>query len=418
MALVSTLSHCGQRKKDAEPSSAESAAPKATSRVQESSEAGTGGTTTASRVATELASAAQKTASARAPSCPEGMTLLPAGEFWVGSKPEEHFSDDESPRFLTRLAPFCLDITEVTTAAYAACIERGACDGIKKRRVLCNAGRPDRAEHPMNCVTFTQAEVYCHQRGARLPSEIEWEYAARGGAELRKYPWGDAPPDGRACWKQGTTCAIKSFAPGAFGLYDISGNVWEWTDSWYGPYPWPLERGYSKVYRGGSFSRRFEKWMHTRLRDRARPEDSGAHLGFRCAITPEGVECPFGRDAEGRCRHGVLTRECVPGESWNGVRCAPEGAPRCRDGRHEKPGFGCVPDELSEPPRRDLEAEAKAVSRARSPEFDSDCRLNQPQRPRAFRYSGGSHEARTLVSRRDGCKNRDVGVGWNSTCCP
>lgn len=371
----------------------------------------------ASAAASAPAASASPTRAA-ALACPEGMALLPGGEFWVGSKPKEGFSPDESPRFLTRLAPFCLDVTEVTTAAYLACVEREACTKSEKHSVLCNSRHPERGEHPMNCVTFAQAENYCAKRGARLPNEVEWEFAARGGPELRAYPWGDGAPDGRTCWKQPTTCKVKSYAPGAFGLYDISGNVWEWTDSWYGPYPWSPEHGFAKVYRGGSFSRRFEKWMHTRLRDRARPDDAGAHLGFRCALTPEGAECPFGRNDDGRCRHGVLGRDCPAGETWNGVRCAAPGAPRCRAGRHEKAGFGCVLDHEIQAATRDLEAEAKSVTRARSPEFDADCQQNQPRRPHAYRYSGSSHEARNLVSRRAGCKNRDVGVGWNSTCCP
>jgi hypothetical protein len=70
------------------------------------------------------------------------------------------------------------------------------------------------------------------------------------------------------------------------------------------------------------------------------------------------------------------------------------------------------------PPKRDLSAEAQTVARARSPEFDADCRQHQAPRPLAYRYSGGTHDARSFVSRRDGCKNRDVGVGWNSSCCP
>jgi hypothetical protein len=270
----------------------------------------------------------------------------------------------------------------------------------------------------MNCVTFADSEAYCKSGGARLPTEVEWEFAARGGGELR-YPWGEGSPDDRACWKHAGTCKVGSFAKGAFGLYDISGNVWEWTETWYGAYPFPPEQGFAKVYRGGSFSRRFEKWMHTRLRSRGRPEEKGSHLGFRCALTPEGVECPFGRDADGRCLHGVLGRVCSrSGESWNGVRCAGPGAPRCRPGRVEKPGFGCVLETEPAPPERDLEQEAKLVLRARSPEFDADCQANQRDRPHAFRYAGSSHEARNLVSRRDGCKNRDVGVGWNSSCCP
>ena len=89
-----------------------------------------------------------------------------------------------------------------------------------------------------------------------------------------------------------------------------------------------------------------------------------------------------------------------------------------RPGRVERSGYGCVLEDEPELASRDLEAEAKNVVREPAPGFDSDCQQNQPTRPRAFRYSGGSHDARTLVVRRGGCKNRDVGVGWNSACCP
>lgn len=346
------------------------------------------------------------------------MVLIPGGEFWVGSARSEGHSPDESPRYLTRLAPFCMDQTEVTAGAYDACVSDGRCTQPARPSKHCTSGRPDRADHPINCVTHGQAEAYCRARGARLPTEVEWEYAARGGDRYLRYPWGEGSPDGRACWKHHGTCKVKTYAAGAFGLFDLSGNVWEWTDTWYGPYPFPPEKGYAKVYRGGSFSRRFEKWMHVRLRNRAAPGDIGSHLGFRCALTPPGARCPFGTGPDGRCLHGVLDRDCPPGETWNGVRCAPEGAPRCRPGRVEKAGFGCVLEHEPELAKRDLEAEARLVTRARSPEHDADCRANQRDRPQAFRYSGGTHEARTLIVRRNGCKNRDVGVGWNSACCP
>jgi hypothetical protein len=211
---------------------------------------------------------------------------------------------------------------------------------------------------------------------------------------------------------------VKSFAPGAFGLHDVSGNVWEWTDDWYGPYPFPPPDGFAKVYRGGSFSRRFEKWMHPRLRLRGKPSESGAHLGFRCALTPDTGKCPFGTASPGRCRHGVLDRECGEGRTFNGVRCAKPGEPRCAPGSAEKEGHGCVPEHAVEAELEDVQASAALVTRAPSPEFDGDCRANQPARPRAFRFSGGSHAARNVVSRAAGCKNRDVGVGWNSACCP
>ncbi|HET9953010.1 MAG TPA: SUMF1/EgtB/PvdO family nonheme iron enzyme [Polyangiaceae bacterium] len=380
-----------------------------------------------------------------AASCPAGMALIPGGKFWVGSSARERFADDERPKFLTELAPFCMDVTEVLAGPYAECVQQGRCERPKPTRRSCTFGRAGREQHPINCVTFEQARAYCAARGARLPSEVEWEFAARGGPEYRRYPWGSAGPDGHTCWKHNGTCRSKEFEAGAFGLYDVSGNVWEWTDTWYGPYPFPPERGFAKVYRGGSFSRRFEKWMHTRLRNRALPGDEGSHLGFRCALNPVGVSCPDGKDAQGHCLHVVLDAECEAGQLWNGVRCARAGAPRCPAGLVEQAGFGCVVPTLDEPApgpssekrktesadssssearaekRRQKEKEAATlaeVRRSRSPEFDSDCRLNQPSRPHAYRYVAGTHAARTQAGKTAGCRNRDVGVGWNSACCP
>ena len=82
------------------------------------------------------------------------------------------------------------------------------------------------------------------------------------------------------------------------------------------------------------------------------------------------------------------------------------------------PGYGCVLEGEISAEGEDVEAEAKKVQRTRSPEFDDDCSTNSRDRPHAFRYAGGTHPARNLVGKRDGCKNRDVGVGWNSACCP
>jgi formylglycine-generating enzyme required for sulfatase activity len=351
--------------------------------------------------------------------CPSGMLRVPGGKFWVGSKPEEGFADDESPRYLTELAPYCLDETEVTAGAYAACVEAKRCRPTEAvTKILCNYVRPERITHPMNCIDWTLSDAYCKAEDKRLPTEPEFEHAARAGDRYFEYPWGNESPDGRACWKHPGTCEVKRFAAGAFGLYDVSGNVWEWTSDWYGPYPFPPADGHARVLRGGSFSRRFEKWMHTRLRERAKPKDSGPHLGFRCAKTLDTVACPFGLASPGVCRHGVLERDCPRDKAWNGVRCAAPGEPRCADGSVETPGHGCVSTAVAEPVLEDVEASAAEVSRAPAPEFDADCQTNSRDRPHAFKYAGGSHAARNLVSRRAGCKNRDVGVGWNSTCCP
>ena len=193
---------------------------------------------------------------------------------------------------------------------------RGACTPAVASHSHCNAAHRDRPEYPINCVTWPQADAFCTARQARLLTEVEWEYAARGGEQYLKYPWGSDNPDGHACWKHGGgSCQTKAYPAGAFGLFDISGNVWEWTDDWYVAYPWPAETGYAKVYRGGSWSRRFEKWMHTRLRDRAKPSDQGAHLGFRCALVPDLNRCPFGKADDTHCLAGVTEQalQAAPG---------------------------------------------------------------------------------------------------------
>jgi hypothetical protein len=350
--------------------------------------------------------------------CPAGMKRIPGGKFWVGSEPSEHFADDESPRYLTELPAFCMDETEVTAGAFADCVSEGGCAAPERHGLLCNYGRPERVTHPINCVTWTAADAYCKRLHGRLPSEVELEYVARGGEQYLKYPWGDDEPDGHACWKQGGTCPVQSFPAGVFGLSDVSGNVWEWGADWYGSYPWPPLNGYSKVYRGGSFSRRFEKWMHTRLRDRLAPDRAGAHLGFRCAATLASEACRFGEETPGVCRHGVIERPCPKGKHFNGVRCVNPGEPICVEGWFEAPGHGCAPEVPQAVVLEDVQASARDVKRVRSSEFDVDCRNNSRDRPHSFRYVGGSHAARNLVSRRSGCKNRDVGVGWNSACCP
>jgi len=349
-------------------------------------------------------------------SCPDGMELIPGGESWIGANPRI-YSPEEGPRFKTRLASFCLDRTEVTLSAWLACVQAGKCTDAGKGAATCNARHPDRQEHPVNCVDYKQSEAYCEWKGARLPTEFEWEYAAHGGDQQLKYPWGDASPDGRTCWKQPGTCPVKSYAAGVFGLYDMSGNVWEWTSSDFGPYPFPPVPGSSslKVYRGGSWSRRFEKWMHLGLRNRFHETDSGSHLGLRCAKSLAN-ECPFERDAAGNCLHGVLDVECERGQSFNGWRCAKPDQPQCPEGLHAQPGYGCVRDIPLEIKHQSLDL--AQVSKARSPEFDKDCRQNQPTRPNAYRLRGGEHLARNAVGSRAHCKNRDVGVGWNSVCCP
>lgn len=376
----------------------------------------------AARGARSLPSAAPSAAQhAKAPAaaparCPEDMRLIEGGRLVTGTD-DKAGNSDEYPRFETRIASYCLDRTEVSVARYRSCVERGRCTPASAQGRFCNARFSDRDAHPINCVDHAQAVAYCASLGRRLPGELEWEYAARGGSEQRAYSWGSEPPDGRTCWKHpGGTCEIGAYPPGAFDLLDMTGNVWEWTADWFGPYPFPPEHGTARVNKGGSWSRRFEKWMRPGLRSRTPPKGQGSHLGLRCALSLPGEPCPYGALADGTCARGVDQLHCAAMTAWNGVRCARPGAPRCPEGRVERLGHGCVLAVDVAGPL--VEAEAPPVVRARTPSFDADCAAHYPGRPSAYRYAGGTHAKRNAVSASAGCSNRDVGVGWNSTCCP
>jgi formylglycine-generating enzyme required for sulfatase activity len=178
----------------------------------------------------------------------------------------------------------------------------------------CN--RSDRPEHPINCIDWDMASAYCTWRGGRLPTEAEWEYAARGG-DGRSYPWGDAAPDARrlnACGAEctamarragfalrplhaaddgwATTAPVGGYPAGAsrFGALDMAGNVWEWTADWYGPYPAEPQAdpqgapaGTSRVSRGGGWSSGAADAGRAADRDWFDPKVRETGLGFRCA---------------------------------------------------------------------------------------------------------------------------------------
>lgn len=258
---------------------------------------------------------------APADACPAIMAFVPGGEFWMGGASRRRGARAEQPRFLTRVADFCLDTYEVTTASYEHCVRSGACTASHGSQSRCNDGR--REDHPINCVDWGQADTFCKAQGARLPTELEWEYAARGGAKYFQFSWGFESPEGRTCWKGSQTCPVGSFGAGAFGLHDMSGNVWEWTNDWFGDYPTPTLNGRSKVFRGGGWSGRFDKWLDTTLRNRSNPERWGSYLGFRCARLARDAVCPFGAaDEAGVCRQQVLDVACSDDQTFDGQRCA------------------------------------------------------------------------------------------------
>ncbi len=288
----------------------------------------------AAPVATASSSVAPVVMTPPPPSCPEGMTKIPGGKFFMGSddrKDEEH----ERPAHQVTLSPYCMDTTEVTVAQYKACSDRGECkrapkenewEGIDKASrnlydPLCNIREPEeKANHPINCVDWELADAFCKAVGKRLPTEAEWEFATRG-SDGRKYPWGDDPPTtggflnacGKECVAWGkkhpdpdnplvamyavddgfaTTAPAGSFPKGAspWGLEDVVGNVWEWVADWYAPYsadaatdPMGPESGTERVLRGGAWNGSDPAWVRPTYRFKSDPKLRSHGIGLRCA---------------------------------------------------------------------------------------------------------------------------------------
>ena len=209
------------------------------------------------------------------------MVGIPAGTFTMGD--DEHTSKAGQ----VTADAFCMDRTEVTTAAYATCVKSGKCTAANTGSA-CNADVAGRGSHPINCVDWNQATAYCEAQGQRLPTEEEWEYAARG-TDGRVYPWGNAEPAGQLCWygegnslgkgNRHSTCAVASFPAGnsPFGLSDMSGNVWEWTSSAYSA------TDAVRVIRGGSWRSDNPSFVRSANRSRCYPSSQYGSLGFRCA---------------------------------------------------------------------------------------------------------------------------------------
>ncbi|CAN0565396.1 unnamed protein product, partial [Laminaria digitata] len=124
------------------------------------------------------------------------MVSVPAGEFYMGcnERVDSECGDDEKPGKTVHVGAFRIDTTEVTVAAYKKCVDAGACSSgnfrTKSESKYCNWGHSGRGTHPMNCVNWAGADKYCKWVGKRLPSEKEWEKAARG-TDGRKYAWGN-----------------------------------------------------------------------------------------------------------------------------------------------------------------------------------------------------------------------------------
>lgn len=191
----------------------------------------------------------------------------------------------------------CMDVTEVTTAAYGACVHAGVCTpAIVPGAEICNLARAERGDHPINCTTWDQAQKYCGWLGKRLPDDEEWIWAAQGGAAATPYPWGRTPPDAtRACWdrKDRGTCPVGSAPGGASpaGVLDLVGNAAEWTRGWTGGRkPNAEEVGERGRLRGGSYQdSAYQQPIDERWADSARDtptETATITSGLRCVVAP------------------------------------------------------------------------------------------------------------------------------------
>ena len=276
------------------------------------------------------------------------MVRLEGGEFLMGTNDPIGFpADGEGPVRAVTLKPFWIDAYAVDNARFAAFVEatgyitdaerygwsfvfggllpddfeptRGAAQAPWWRQVFGASWRqPEgphssivgRMNHPVVHVSWSDAASYCAWAGTRLPTEAEWEYAARGGLEQKRYAWGDElKPDGE--WRcniwQGTfpshntledgylgTAPVDSFPPNGFGLHNVSGNVWEWCSDWFHSgfhahgqrdNPTGPPSGQAKVMRGGSYLCHDSYCNRYRVAARSSntPDSSTGNTGFRCA---------------------------------------------------------------------------------------------------------------------------------------
>jgi formylglycine-generating enzyme required for sulfatase activity len=235
------------------------------------------------------------------------MAYIPAGEFTMGSEAY----DDEKPIHTVTLDAFWIDQYEVTNARYAECVAEGTCTAPTKNSSWTRDSyhdNPEYADYPVINVDWNQAKNYCEWRGGRLPTEAEWEKAARG-TDGRTYPWGNEFDGSRVnfCDKNcsprswanenyddgyADTSPVGSYPAGAspYGVYDLAGNVWEWTQSEYRDYPYNADDGREslsgtnvRVLRGGAW---YLDANDARSPNRAyysNPTNGSDSAGVRCA---------------------------------------------------------------------------------------------------------------------------------------
>ncbi len=253
------------------------------------------------------------------------MALIPGGDFTMGSAGSKDTPPNETPRHAVNVSPFYIDRYEVTNGSFAAFLNAVKKDDFEKKRKTWVINRndlnddpstvwwpteitlekgayravPGSEKYPVLSVSWYAADAYCRWAGKRLPTEAEWEKAARGGLDNKDYPWGDRLPTAGIIFSRlwmnnfypAPTEVTAGSYPNGFGLYDMAGNVAEWCSDWYDPdyygrsprnNPKGPERGTQKVVRGGSWASD-AKSVRAGFRSFSLPEAMNTGVGFRCA---------------------------------------------------------------------------------------------------------------------------------------
>jgi eukaryotic-like serine/threonine-protein kinase len=240
----------------------------------------------------------------------DNMVAVSAGEFQMGCDPAHNggFLCDywELPLHTVFLDAYRIDKYEVTNVKYSECVTAGQCpppasNSSGSRSTYYN--NPTYNNYPVTNVSWFNANTYCSWAGKRLPSEAEWEKAARGTSDTRAYPWGDEAPtcsmanywNGDFC--VGNTTEVGSYPLGAspYGVMDMAGNVWEWINDWYSadyytvsPHSNPIgpTSGTSKVFRGDAWNGSLFTFLRLAFRGGMGADAAYDGFGFRCVVSP------------------------------------------------------------------------------------------------------------------------------------